>query len=354
MKLIIFTLIIFNLIINFTNGYEYINFIPHYDSDCSEVSREGVGYSIVVDTCFTLDNTTNHVIQLRGESEVIWKDYYDVGGSTDCLIPIQQPTGGARIGDCIIADFTFNSFLQPITLQPIFYKIDQSSEPELQPNSYVTTFMSDQCDDDQVLLAQYILNDTKIAYGSKANLVTFFCDPKTNLPFTQFCPPGSDGSCFPPKSKSMTCHQIVPFFNSSSEEFPPTTGAASLSSGSVVSTGNPNGVGSTISTGGASGATGGDSSGASGSTGGGVTSGDDGDGSGTGISSGNDGGGPTGGGGGGPTGIVTTGGFVGSNGDLINDYSSNRIKLIEIDDQFAFSSSSSYQNLYYTSIYCEQ
>ncbi|KAN0042293.1 hypothetical protein ACTFIV_004853 [Dictyostelium citrinum] len=357
MKLNFIKLIVFNIIlfINFISGYEYINFIPFSNSECSgDVSNKGVGYSVVVDTCFTLDNSTNHIIQLKGENTVVWKDFYDVQGTADCMVPIEQPTQQAEIGQCIEADFTFNSFLKPITQESLYYLIYKSSEPALQSNSYVTTFMSDSCDDDQVLLAQYIMNDTQIAYGSKANQITFFCDQKTKLPYTQFCPPGSDGSCFPPISTSLTCFETIPFFNSSSDELPSTNGGGS---GSVVSTGNPSIGGSVVSSSGYT-SINTDSGGSSGSINTGVVdTGGSGTGSGTGaVTSGDDGdSGSTGGGS-----IVSSGRLHdyyrgGGNGVLRNNYNSDKFKSesIKITKPAVFLSSSSYQASYYTSIYCE-
>ncbi|KAN0040365.1 hypothetical protein ACTA71_012255 [Dictyostelium dimigraforme] len=377
MKLNFIILIFLNiLIINFINGYEYINFIPFNNSQCSgDTSNEGVGYAIVVDTCFTLDNSTNHIIQVRGDT-VVWRDFYDVQGSADCVVPIEQPTQKAELGSCIPADFTFNSFLKPISSQTLYYFVYQTSEPAFQANSYVTTFMADDCDDDQVLLAQYVMNNTQIAYGSKANSITFFCNSKNNLPYTQFCPPGSDGSCFPPIPTSLTCHETIPFFNSSSEEFPMTTGASSVSTGSVVSTGNPSSVGSSSSS--SSSSSGGRTStsintgddgitGGTGDTGAVDTGTDDtGTGGGTGVTSGGNGGDSgstgisTGGGGGGSGdegGSIVTGGryhstnifYGGGNGAITR----NKVKSESIPTiKHAVFLPSSYQTSYYTSIYC--
>ncbi|KAM9998528.1 hypothetical protein ACTFIY_008171 [Dictyostelium cf. discoideum] len=358
-------LLLFLLLINFINGYEYINFIPYSNDQCSgDVSNEGVGYAIVVDTCFTLDNATSHIIQVIGNT-VAMKNFYDVQGATDCVVPIEQPSQHAEIGDCIPADFTFNLYLNPISTQPLYYFVMKSSQPSFQSNSYVTTFMSESCDDDQVLLAQYIMNDTRIAYGSKANLITFFCDEKTSLPYTQFCPPGSGGSCFPPIAKSLVCFETLPFFNSSSDEFPSTNGG---SSGSVVSTGNP-GIGSSMvstgshsSSGGADGGAddGGGSSGSTSMNTGGIDTSGTGTGSsgGTGVTSGD--GGDSGNTGSIGTGIVSSGrrhfnGNLfyrsGGNGALRNKFKSEPITIKP--SVFLSSSSSSSKTLYYTSIYCE-
>ncbi|KAM9957868.1 hypothetical protein ACTFIW_012841 [Dictyostelium discoideum] len=352
-------LLLLLLLINFINGYEYINFIPYSSNQCSgDVSTEGVGYAIVIDTCFTLDNATSHIVQVIGDM-VVWKNFYDVQGATDCLVPIEQPSQQAEIGDCIPADFTFNLYLNPISTQPLYYLVMKSDVPSFQSNSYVTTFMSESCDDDQVLLAQYIMNDTQIAYGSRANLITFFCDEKTGLPFTQFCPPGSGGSCFPPIAKSLVCFETLPFFNSSSEEFPSTNGG---SSGSVVSTGNP-GIGSSIvSTGGhsSSGGDGGDEGGSSGSSSsmntGGIDTGGTGTGSsgGTGVTSGDDGDS-------GSTGSIGTGmassGRHHFNGNLFYKSGGNgahfKSEPITIKPSIFLLSSSSSKTSYYTSIYCD-
>ncbi|KAK5575968.1 hypothetical protein RB653_007104 [Dictyostelium firmibasis] len=187
-----------------------INFTPVYmgpNGVCANYGDEapGVGYSIKIGFCFTLDNETSHLISYGKSKDTYIHTTYSIGanGAADCT------TSGSSYEfeeeSCVQAfnfNYVFSYFNSDLYVNVTFIP-GQLPWESIPSNSYVTS-LSGFCSDQDVMLLEYLASGSSVEMGNDTDN-NYYC--KKSVPFVQQCNTGihSSGGCTSPVNTQVTC-----------------------------------------------------------------------------------------------------------------------------------------------------
>ncbi|KAK5582713.1 hypothetical protein RB653_004298 [Dictyostelium firmibasis] len=201
---------------------EYINFVAYSDAECQQLAESGFGYSIASDTCVSIDATNNFIFTVN-KGNISWSTY-DVSNSlSGRCITQNAPNQTFPINSCVRSTIINYNSGTGSPQYPLFYKLEFSSAPYIPADSYINSFMGGECQVDNIVTLQYILNNTRLSNKISRSTNLFYCQPITNQPYQIICTNGVQGCQKPQPSASSNnpsnsdCVIIPPFYNSSSD-----------------------------------------------------------------------------------------------------------------------------------------
>ncbi|KAN0053422.1 hypothetical protein ACTA71_009872 [Dictyostelium dimigraforme] len=219
---------------------QYVNFIAYSDSHCKTPSTKtgGFGYSVASDTCVTYDHVNNFLFTVS-DGQVSWETFefgFNIG---QMCITANSPTLTYPINSCIPSNLVYLNMATGVTKQPFYYKVTTSSTPYLPINSYINSYMGEQCTENNIVVLEYFYNNTRITENDSSSTLLYFCDKETNYPNTQYCDNGLNG-CQPiPNPSSPSCLIAQPFYNNTGSDSGSTSVTSSCMSGSCSATSGP-------------------------------------------------------------------------------------------------------------------
>ncbi|KAM9963263.1 hypothetical protein ACTFIW_006488 [Dictyostelium discoideum] len=193
---------------------EYVNFVAFSDSECSTPALNGFGYSMATETCTTLDFVNNFLFTVNG-GEVSWGSYennFEVGET--CTLP-NSPSVSYPVNTCIPSSTVYININSGTTNTPFFYKVTTSSTPYIAPNSFIYTYMGEQCSQNNIVALEYYINNTRLFKNPSSYL--YYCDPNTHFPVAQFCADYPSECNPPPPQNQPRCFVTQPFYNVSGD-----------------------------------------------------------------------------------------------------------------------------------------
>ncbi|KAN0011707.1 hypothetical protein ACTFIU_007273 [Dictyostelium citrinum] len=254
------------VLIELVNGLQFLNLIPYKSSDCSEPAS-GTGFSSVIDTCITYDYQNNFVFKVfkdmvsiesfkspNGEQVCQSQDsnkapikfqinaclpYLEIGnlnlnyqltdpyvssgsGSYSYYTGSSSGSSGSGSGSgsaSSTGSSTGSSSYYPSSSSEIdseySFKVTLTNGgPSIPTNSYVTSFMANQCttDSSNALIFYYFTNGTWLYERYNLFKSIYYCSNKTPYQF--------GFKELEPQDMSINCNRYAPFFNSSYEVYP--------------------------------------------------------------------------------------------------------------------------------------
>ncbi|KAM9982836.1 hypothetical protein ACTFIZ_007350 [Dictyostelium cf. discoideum] len=210
LNLIILTLSLIGLTRSYQISNEYVNFVSYSDSECSIPAPFGFGYSMASETCTTLDFVNNFLFKVNG-GQVSWASYensFSIGET--CTVP-NSPTTSYPVNTCIPAGLIYINSMSGVADDIFYYKVTTSSTPYIPSNSYVSTYMGEQCSQNNIVALEYYINNTRLFVNPSS--YTYYCDPNTHFPATRFCA-NHTSDCNPPAPENQPhCFVTQPFYN---------------------------------------------------------------------------------------------------------------------------------------------
>ncbi|KAN0053420.1 hypothetical protein ACTA71_009870 [Dictyostelium dimigraforme] len=218
---------------------QYVNFVVYGDADCSTPSiTGGFGYSAASDTCLTLDFKNNFLFTVNG-GKVSWGSYENNMEIGEICSTPNSPTQTYPINSCIPSTSIYLNSATGVTKQPFYYKVTTSSTPYLPTNSYINSFMGEQCTENYIVVLEYYINNTRIfSTGSPASYL-YYCEEDNNWPSIEFCTNGLNGCQPPPKSSGPACIGAYPFYNTTGGPYFTSSCSNCCTSGSCSATSGP-------------------------------------------------------------------------------------------------------------------
>ncbi|KAN0043225.1 hypothetical protein ACTA71_010865 [Dictyostelium dimigraforme] len=188
-----------------------INFIPiaqdssNYCTDVNQIDSNGIGYSIKIGYCFTLDGFNSHMITSNEDNTTFTHHTYGVGKNGIAQCDKATSTIVFSEASCVYS-FVFNQqysyYTSSMTVNITFSEgiVPWWSIPD---NSYVTAF-SDYCNNQEILLLEYTGSGTQVDLGNGQEL-NLMC--QKGVPYTQLCDNSihSSAGCKDPVDKQTYC-----------------------------------------------------------------------------------------------------------------------------------------------------
>ncbi|KAN0031924.1 hypothetical protein ACTFIV_005793 [Dictyostelium citrinum] len=221
MKLIFCLLFLTLSLIRFTRSTqisnEYVNFVAFSDSECSIPSKNGYGYSMAINTCTTLDNVNNFVFNVDG-GQISWRSYENTFYIGEVCSNPNSQTQSYPVNSCIPSSSIYINSGTGVTKPTFYYKVTTSSTPYIPSNSYINSYMGEQCSENYIVALQYYANNTRVFATSSPQSFVYYCNPITNYPVTIVCTNGLKGCISPPPNPSAPqCIGIQPFYNATGD-----------------------------------------------------------------------------------------------------------------------------------------
>ncbi|KAN0050526.1 hypothetical protein ACTA71_003655 [Dictyostelium dimigraforme] len=236
MKFII-SIIVLLYLVNYSLS-NYITFEPFNNDQCNPIMGEqvsGIGYSIALDSCITIDHHHSFLFKQSG-IQVSWTKY--VNPNDQCKFNQDGYIVTKYLGSCIPASqLNFNSNVKP--LKPVYYKLLLTNQPYFPPyNVTVSAYSLNECDIQSTHLVEYYIAGTEFQTKGKSNhfdnsYYQYFC-LCGNTPHTQKC---SHGHCLAPQPSTSFCQEIPPFFNDTSSSSSDTSSQSDSSDSTCISGG---------------------------------------------------------------------------------------------------------------------
>ncbi|KAN0032601.1 hypothetical protein ACTFIV_006508 [Dictyostelium citrinum] len=213
MKFFIFIILMVFIDYSYSN---YITFEPFNNPQCNyQPQVSGIGYSIAIDSCITIDHYHSFLFKLNG-IQISWTKY--VNPNNQCKFNQDGYVVTKYLGSCIPAsELNFNSNVKP--LKSVYYKLLITNQPYFPPyNVTVSAYSSNQCNIQSTHLVEFYIAGTEFKMRGNSSCTfdnsyyQYFC-LCGNTPHTQKC---SHGHCFLPKPSTSFCDEIPPFYNDTS------------------------------------------------------------------------------------------------------------------------------------------
>ncbi|KAN0027373.1 hypothetical protein ACTFIU_010320 [Dictyostelium citrinum] len=188
-----------------------INFIPlaqdssDYCTDITQIDSNGIGYSIKIGYCFTLDGYNSHMITANPDNTTFTHYIYGVGknGIAQCGKPISSYEFEESY--CVYS-FVFNQqFSYYTSSMKVNITYSEGMVPWYSiPNNYYVKAFSDYCNNQDILLLEYTGSGTSVDLGNGQEL-TFICEKQ--VPYTELCDNSihSSGGCKEPVDTQTIC-----------------------------------------------------------------------------------------------------------------------------------------------------